>query len=228
MVFIGSMNVWYDKRRSCVREVARGLMLAHTNGTEPAANVTMCSKYFCQHEQCAASCRLQLRGHLLSDQGWTQELSSASTFLNVHKACYTNRSQSDAACESFRLAPLLSAGAMVFSEHCHRSDEREYTGLVHFAPVVQLGAAAVASWRQEAIDGIILGPRKRAAAFAERFAPAVIFERAGITAMLAAHRAGDQRNWNGFRGTSHDTNRSVGPTLRRPAYCRNSGRNRTL
>ena len=127
-----------------------------------------------------------IRNHVLDNGGWDYELNRSSTFLNVHKACAINSSTSAAACESFRLAPLLSAGAIVFSEHCHRDDEHEYAGLVHFAPVPELGPAVVATWQHEAPGGLILGASERAALFARRFAPAVIFERAGVTDLLAA------------------------------------------
>ena len=227
LTFIGSTVIWYDKRRACLREVARGLMTGFNNSGTPIAhsNFTRCSKSFCA--QCAEFCPFHLKSSIGDDKGWDKEMQVSSSFLNVHKACNSSATSSNAACESFRLAPLLSAGAMVFSEHCHESDEREYAGLVHFGQVKTLGGAAVAAWRgQTAADR--MGPRERAAAFAERFAPAAIFERAGVTAMLAARTRRGHHDGTSHRG-HHDasghhsaweaywTEKVVPP---RPAYCK--------
>lgn len=182
--FIGSSNVHYDKRRSCLRKVARGLMLAADSSTSER-NLTQCADRLCMPGFCAKTCSLRIRNGLLDDSKWDKELSGTASFLNVHKGCNGSALASVAACESFRFAPLLSAGAEIFSEHCHPADEAEYAGLIQFAPVGDLPKLAATSWR----DGDVDGPQRRLEAFKQRFSPSVIFERAGITAMLAANRA---------------------------------------
>ena len=119
-----------------------------------------------------------------------------STYLNLHKACGWAASvghehePSDgptAGCESFRLAELLASGANVFSEHCYPADEKEYEGLVQFLPIEAIAPAVFATWQQDpAAERARAIERRRL--FAKRFAPAAIFERAGLATALASHR----------------------------------------
>ena len=218
LTFVGSANVHYDKRRSCLRQVARGLMMTSVNGsTHP--KLGYCVDKLCSPAECLGSCGLRVRYSLFDDNRMNGELTRSSSYLNVHKACNGSALVSNAACESFRFAPLLSAGAEIFSEHCHSADEREYEGLIKFGQVGELAAAAAVSWRSSDVSTA----RARAHAFKERFAPSAIFERAGITAMLSDHRA----RWRAVGRQHHQhldasnlTQQTGQATTLRPAYCR--------
>jgi hypothetical protein len=237
MTFIGSASIYYDKRRSCLRQVARGLMVSdRARGSKLEANFTEdCSRRLCASAACAGSCPLHVLAKAFDDRSWDAALQQTSTFLNVHKACNGSATASNAACESFRLSPLLSAGAHVFSEHCHEADEEEYDGLVHFARVTDIGDATRALWRSTGPS-----PRQRAAIFAERFAPSSIFQRAGLFETLAEFRASRHRRRHSGTGhgaglrhanqTAHPSHAHAGhvptdesllaPAGIRPAYCK--------
>ena len=186
LVFIGSNSRWYDMRQRCLGQIDIGLKLTRASGALPHMTAS-CESSFCALPDCGNySCPLRVSNTAHSDLSWKLELQRTSTFLNLHKAC-NDSAVYTAACETFRFAPLLSAGAAIVSEHCHSADEADYEGLVNFAPVADLAAAATASWRDHARGATSV--HERSALFAERFSPAAIFERAGITAMLAAHQA---------------------------------------
>lgn len=227
LTFIGSANVHYDKRRSCLRKMARGLMPPNPNANVTKAQIAFCEDKVCVPGNCAKMCALRVRSLLYDDTRLDKELNQTASFLNVHKACFANATTSIAACESFRFAPLLSAGAEVFSEHCHPADEAEYSGLIHFAPVDDLSEAVLSSWR----EGARSSPMQRAEAFKQRFHPRAIFERAGITAALQANAV----RWRdrGRHSHSHPWNsnssgavvadwRPLSSHAERPAYCKGS------
>jgi len=97
-----------------------------------------------------------------------------SIFLHLHKRCETNGPVTAA-----RMSNLLSAGAIIISMVSHPSDEKEFDGLVIFAPIQQMQPiyANISLLSREARRD--MGNRIRAA-FAKRFAPAAIFRQAGI------------------------------------------------
>lgn len=185
LVFIGNTRA-YDKRQRCLEQIDLGLKLTRASRALPHI-AARCESSYCALPDCGNySCPLRISSTAHSNLSWSLELQRTSTFLNLHKACNYSAAHT-AACETFRFASLLSAGAAIVSEHCHSADEADYEGLVNFAPVADLAAAATASWRDHARGATSV--HERAALFAKRFSPAAIFERAGITAMLAAHQA---------------------------------------
>ena len=190
LAFMGSAAPWYWMRRTCLRHVARGLIDEWT-AREPRISGKFnpqCAESAC--DRCNTTCPLAIKHSADKDEAWDTIVGSHRFFLNMHKVCDWAMDgaepihHSNASCESFRLAALLSAGAEVFSEHCHPADEREYDGLVRFLPMQNLSAEVIAAWytpeRSTAAE--------RAARFAERFGARAIFERAGLTEALAAHR----------------------------------------
>lgn len=194
LIFLGSPSPWYWMRRRCLVHVAGGLTDQWTlRALEPAARFSpQCAATVC--ERCNTTlCPLVVKQSITDDGKWDEVVASSQWFLNIHKVCdwaLQERDpdlQSNASCESFRLASLLSAGAEVFSEHCHPHDEREYDGLVHFLPVSTLAQAATSAWhtgRKAAKSDV----RDRAARFAARFDPRILFARAGLSEALATHQ----------------------------------------
>lgn len=188
LAFLGSNAGFYDKRRACLRAVAHHLMVADRGGshdeTPHVRNMSHCARDFCAPMNCTSSCALRVHQSTYADNSLDTLLRSGAAFLNVHKACNLSATSSVASCEAFRFSPLLSAGAAVFSEHCHPGDEEQYEDLVTFLPIKKLGAAVVDYWRDESPNAM----QQRTNLFATRFAPAAIFERAGIPAALNANR----------------------------------------
>ena len=131
-------------------------------------------------------------------------LASNLAFLNLHKkgcarppprpalpgspvSCAGNGFRSHVApqcwpVEAFRFALLLSVGATIFSERSHPADEATYTGLAHFAPFSDIATAAVRGTALLPLSSYEASAR--ATAFARRFAPLGILERAGIDQLL--------------------------------------------
>ena len=202
--FVGSANVHYDKRRRCLRNIARGLMTLSPNPNVNESRVAYCEDKVCLPGDCAKVCALRIRSMLTNDVRLDNELKGTASFLNVHKACHANATASVAACESFRFAPLLSAGAQIFSEHCHPADEEEYRGLIHFASPDDLPKAVIASWQAD--EGARTSAHRRAELFKQRFDPIAIFQRAGITAALRANVAHWRRG--GRHSHLHSSNAS--------------------
>ena len=196
LVFFGSANYWYWMRHQCLRHVTSGLV-AGWDAADPKGATTLgaqCLNTIC--ERCNTTRCPMLAAHGAIDDGsWDNVVASNRYFINMHKVCdwamhaSEPTASSNASCESFRLASLLSAGAEVFSEHCHPADEEEYEGLVRFLPMQNLSDEVVATWRANGRRATHAAARERARRFAVRFAPAAIFERAGITEMLLAHRS---------------------------------------
>ena len=217
MLFLGGYRRDYDKRRACLNAVHQGLTVAllnhshgevsnhshHDNASMPTQrrdgirlprsrrhpSAGTCSPDTRAQPASPTTCPLQVASDAYTNEAWDQYVAMAPYFLNVHKACNATTHSSTAACESFRMSMLLSAGALVFSEHCHPLDEQEYADLVHFAPVPHLAPAAFASWNRVQAGGIPMSPRERMQAFSRRFSPDVLFERAGLRALFSERRA---------------------------------------
>jgi hypothetical protein len=90
------------------------------------------------------------------------------------------------AIESFRLAPLLSAGAVILSERCDAVDEEAYAGLVHFDHAADISSTFARVWVER---DSIASASSRAATFERRFAPSRLFKQSGAYEALVAHRA---------------------------------------
>lgn len=204
LVFFGSYNAWYWMRFACLRHVTNTLLSGWGLNEDIGEQ---CASTLC--EKCNATeqprCPFAPAHSAMDDYHWDGTVANNHFFLNVHKVCdwATNEhdpmSTSNASCESFRLAALLSAGAHVFSERCHPADEQEYGDLVRFVPIQNLSDEVIASWRaadEKKGPGptLLAAAEERARRFAIRFAPGTIFARAGITDLLAAHRSGRGRH----------------------------------
>lgn len=70
---------------------------------------------------------------LWSDEKLQRRLGDASIFVNWHKNCLA----ADQPLETFRIAALLSLGALVVSQRSHARDEAEFAGLVDFVDDAQ-------------------------------------------------------------------------------------------
>ena len=88
---------------------------------------------FAQLKADVGSSRLSLASEIWSTAALTNLLATHGTFINIHKCC---GQQVASPVEALRLAPLLSSGARVVSEHAYEPDERQYRGLVDFIPCV--------------------------------------------------------------------------------------------
>ena len=198
LLFFGSNAPWYWMRRRCLAHVARRLADGWaSSGHPPSVRAAAALSKGCLATGCAqcnsSLCPLVIKHTQSGDnKEWDRSVASHRYFLNVHKVCdwglndVEPAASSNASCESFRIAALLSSGAEVFSERCHRADEIEYGDLVRFLPMENLTDAVMAAWRAQATREA--ATRERVRRFAERFAPAAIFERAGLGAALAEHR----------------------------------------
>ena len=198
LIFLGSAASFYRQRRACLQHITRGLVdgqRAHM----PALPVH-CAGNPCARKCDKELCPLKIVHSADSDVNWDGTVASHSSFLNLHKACEWGVDfrdpihASNASCESFRLADLLASGGSVFSEHCHPADEEEYAGLVHFLPTSSLSAAVLDTWHRG--KSTLADARQRRASFALRFAPAAIFERAGLMEALAAHKQHPHSKWS--------------------------------
>ena len=103
-------------------------------------------------------------------------LRSHGTFVNLHKDC----GEANRPAEAVRFSLLLSAGARIVSERADEADERQFAGFVTFAALPQLGSAVTRALAEQATEPNGAS-EARAAAFRERFAPAAIFARAGLS-----------------------------------------------
>ena len=201
LVFFGSGSPWYWLRNKCRAHVTEGLAAEWARGEEASASAAATLSKQCVYSGCtmcnSSYCPMQNYYGIDTDAAWDKVVGRQRYYLNVHKACswgLTNSepvAPSNASCESFRLASLLSAGAEVFSEHCHPADEAAYEGFVRFLPIDDVPAAVYSAWRAaQSSSSRDQGAKARAEHFARRFAPAAIFERAGLPAVLSAHREG--------------------------------------
>lgn len=101
-------------------------------------------------------------------------LRTHSTFANFHQDC----GNPNAPLEAFRLAQLLSNGCAMLSELSDAEDQRLYSGLLTFCNFTQMPACHQALLKAEGRD-VWASRQARAQAFARRFAPEQLFERAG-------------------------------------------------
>ena len=95
---------------------------------------------------------------------------------------------------TFRFAKLLSEGALLISERCDARDEAELHGLVTFARFDDIGVHFARMMRLGDTERSQLASQAQRRFF-ERFAPADIVRRAGITSLLGArapHSSGQQ------------------------------------
>ena len=201
MLFFGSSSRSYDKRRACLSMIYQGLSaevaIASTDYSPPpppprpqalGRAPKLCTSVTAANLISPDKCPLQIVNSAHSDSIWDAHIAFAPYFLNLHKGCESTATASIHACESFRFSMLLASGARVYSEHCHPLDEAEFAGLVQFRPVKQIASAAVASWTHARRNGSAFTPRERAAAFAERFSPRMLFDRAGLSSFFAQRR----------------------------------------
>ena len=79
-----------------------------------------------------------------------------------------------------RFSPLLSRGAVIVSEHCQPEGERELEGLVKFGTVEELPGLLEA----ELARGFRTRMPEVARAFASRWQPEQVFERANVYAAM--------------------------------------------
>lgn len=195
VLFLGGNRPAYDKRRRCLNMVSQGLLESATARAQKASHRCTAETHVSVSGRYTA-CPLQFASDAYDDAAWDRYVAFAPYFLNVHKACNATASTSTAACESFRLSLLLAAGGIVFSEHCHPDDEAMYDGLVTFGDIGSLSSTILAVHATDAAAGDHGAARRatRRAAFEARFAPAVLFERAGLTALFAtqSQRCGDE------------------------------------
>ena len=101
--------------------------------------------------------------------------------LHLHKYCGNTHNP-----PVFRLAPLLSRGALVLSEGCYEKDEREYASLVQFAPSHMLGKVFSRVVKAQLEEALSEREKRIVRIFRRRFAPARLFRRAGVYQMLAS------------------------------------------
>ena len=67
-------------------------------------------------------------GNAWSEAQLSEQIGNSSIFVNLHKDCR----KKDAPLEAFRLAALLSKGAIIVSQRSNPQDEREFVSLVDF------------------------------------------------------------------------------------------------
>ena len=114
--------------------------------------------------------------------------------LNLHKQCgaeAVNPPPSEAPLESFRLAVLLSAKALVVSERSAFVDEAAFAGLVDFAPLTHVPQAFTRIANMTRAQRRTLA-EERSKRFAANFRPASLFQSSGLTEWLVGR--GDMCN----------------------------------
>lgn len=227
LLFFGSVVQWYWLRKRCMVRIAQDIVNGWATGNERSARAAAALNRQClvtACDQCNASlCPIVIKHSMSEDSHWDATIGKHLFHLNVHKACEFGLTLSDpsaalnVSCESFRIATLLSAGADVYSERCHPTDEQEYEGLVRFLPIEKLSASVLDAWRSDPL-GELAGARarERVKLFARRFAPAALFERAGLPAALAAHREGGIGTWPAVR-SDNESLRQLFPSV--PQFC---------
>ena len=207
-VFFGSLAPWYWLRNRCMVHITHKLTDGWRELDDSTARAAASLNRQCLNTACSlcnvSACPVVIKHSMSEDHHWDNVVGRHRYFLNVHKACEWGLTMSDpvaalnVSCESFRLAALLSAGADVFSERCHPSDEQEYDGLVRFLPIESIASSVLAAHQADP-RGELAATRasERLKLFAQRFAPAAIFERAGLPATLMAHRELRNEAWSG-------------------------------
>jgi len=130
------------------------------------------------------ACPLASTNEAHDEASWSREIARYGFFVSVHKMCTTNASAAATpavrgAAETFRFAPLLSAGGLVFSERVHAADEAELAPFVRFAPVEGLARLVLAeAARNDSLSAAAV--QRRADAYARSFNAEAIFQRAGL------------------------------------------------
>ena len=103
-------------------------------------------------------------------------------FLNLHKDCGNGTVANPV---TWRNPKLLSSGGIIISERCYGKDEMEFRGLMDFVERADIPHMFEQYVRMAPSERLRLGLSRREA-FAERFDPVKIFERAGIVSLLRA------------------------------------------
>ena len=103
-------------------------------------------------------------------------------FLNLHKDC-GNATVANPV--TWRNPKILSSGGLVISERCYGKDEIEFKGLIDFVERADIPIMFEQYVRMSPPERLRLGLSRREA-FAKRFDPVRIFERAGIGSLLRA------------------------------------------
>ena len=189
LLFIGSTQPAYQQRRLCLRSMRSSLMDALQ--IPPGEIATWCLKSHCftNVRECnSGPCPLRVANHLSNNSMLQMGLSTSAFFLNVHKRCNVTSEKGqrqDFAAEAFRLAPLLSSGAVVISERSDPRDEVAYRGLVEFAEVDDIGPLFARMWSDRSH---LATAAARAHAFERAFAPSRLFANEGASQALMAHR----------------------------------------
>jgi hypothetical protein len=119
--------------------------------------------------------RLTHRENVYSLPAMRQLLRTHRVFVNLHKDC----GEADRPAEAVRFSALLSAGRRIISERANPADEKQFSGLVTFVELSQMGKAVASALAEDALEGEAAA-KLRAAEYRQRFAPAAIFERAGL------------------------------------------------
>jgi len=104
-------------------------------------------------------------------------------FLNLHKDCGNGTVANPV---TWRNPKLLSSGGIIISERCYGKDEIEFKGLIDFVERADIRLMFEQYVRMAPSERLRLGLSRREA-FAERFDPIKIFERAGIGSLLRDH-----------------------------------------
>lgn len=199
--FMGTNSRFSKPRERCLTMLQRELANASTPPLKLRTRYVgsggrvkyACFQFDCSPGgSCERACPVRTFGEVATDSSLANVLNRSESLqtvhLNVHKGCDATARKSDAACETFRFAVLLSAGLDVVSEHCHPADERLYEGLVRFEAPVDFLAAITHSgkldMRRQEKELSQAKIAKRKALFASRFEPSSLFERAGLRHVL--------------------------------------------
>ena len=198
LLFPGATRLFYASRRRCLdsiqHELAKGAGLRVVAGSARQAGRP---RYQCAAAEGAAralhstaACPLANTDKLHNEASWEQKIAQYGIFLSVHKECADKSSRRgtnggsggpaarSGAAETFRFAPLLSAGGIVVSEQAHAIDEEELTRFVTFAPAHELASLALAEAGRRSLSAAAV--QRRAGAYAQSFNPEAIFVRAGL------------------------------------------------
>jgi len=110
-----------------------------------------------------------------------QAIANYSIHINLHKECTTENAMIPF--EGFRASQLLSAGAIVISQHAAKQDELPYHGMVHFVSPGRIAETfkRITSLKQEARRE--MGDKARAL-YRKKFNASVTFQESGINTML--------------------------------------------
>ena len=207
LLFVGRVIRFDPLRQFCVHAVRESIIDALEI---PRKNIPRwCMDHICYTNvaECNASpCPLKVAHRVKNDSQWREHIAETAFYLNVHKSCEVASLNNTKAAmgrslfkrkdlvairvaraiEAFRLAPLLSAGAVILSERSDVLDEQAYAGLVHFLSAVEIGSTFAQMWLKR---NSLASASHRAAAFERRFAPSRLFEDSGANEALASHRA---------------------------------------